>query len=156
MSTTLLLSEATRARLGALFNAGAAKFDPLPCHWVACADEDSVDYCREHALKRIEEIKAESPDREPILDGGWPSDHDSTPYCQYEGCGALLDGALTSYGAEQEIDHFLDYGFDPASDDDCRAMAEVVSTLHWGQYAEADVRVKFETLLQRIAEMTNA
>lgn len=44
--------------------------------------------------------------REVYIDGVGRTEHDSTPFC--EECGALLNGCLTDYGVEQELEHFAD------------------------------------------------
>lgn len=126
------LSEADRSRLDALFLAGWEKTPADDEHWIHGVSEDydeGLSYCYECAEKEIEKLQKEKPEGEWILDGGWGSEGDSTPFC--EQCGKLLSNTLTAYGCEEEVDHFLRDGFDPKSDDDCRSMYEVISALGW-------------------------
>lgn len=135
--TTVLLTAEECDRLSEFFEAGAAKFEPQDAYWIHGADDGS-DYCRPCALievmkevarfRRLPKTEKRKRDK-PSLDGGWSVEHDSTPFC--ESCGALLEGCLTDYGCEAELDHFTEYGFDIASDDDCRALSAMISARGW-------------------------
>jgi len=130
------LSEAERARLVQLFDAGAARVPAAPEHWICGSNRDhdeSTSYCYECAEKEIAKLKQADPEGEWLVDGGWGNEGDSTPFC--EGCGKLLSNTLTNYGCEAEVDHFTEHGFDPASDDDCRAMSEVISARGWEEWS---------------------
>jgi hypothetical protein len=112
-----------------LIGPGAAEIekDVKDAHWIYGAD-DGADYCEECALERINNIDKTDPDRELELDGGWRTEHDSLPTC--DACGCQLDGCLTYYGADCEIEHFKENGFDPQSAYDCFAMSEVLNTFN--------------------------
>lgn len=127
-----ILSEAERERLEELFNAGAARMDAAPEHWIHGADE-GLSYCYECAEKEVAKLLKEEPDGKYCVDGGWGTTNDSTPFC--ESCQKLLSSSLTDYGCEAEVDHFTAHGFDPKSDDDCRAMSEVVSARGWEEWS---------------------
>ena len=132
------MTEDETKKCDALFEAAAARVEAWPNHWITGADID--DYCYECAVKRLDELKQSDPTGEYILDGGWSSESDSTPFCGT--CDKLLDGSLTQCGCESEIEHFMEYPVDPKSDDDLRAMSEVISSSGWmfpeGQRFESD------------------
>lgn len=131
LDTGLALTDEQQGRLITLFGKGAARVYAKPCHWIFSRDDqaDGADYCPACVKKRIAELKKRNPAGEYDIDGGWRTDHDSLPAC--ETCGAALDGALTEEGCEQEVEHFLEYGFDPTSDHDCYAMDEVINARGW-------------------------
>ncbi len=145
-SAAYTLTFEEQARAEAIFSAGAARYadQVKAAHWIHGAD-GGMDYCRECALAIIEKEKVrrrrlpkvEKKDSEvPSLDGGWRTEHDSPPIC--DECNAPLDGSLTNYGAETELDHFLENGFDPECDADCHAMSEVLLTLGWSFMPEME------------------
>ena len=103
--------------------AGAA--DPLDSHWFAgdapgWTRDCGVNFCYPCAEAILDLFYEEHPelderdedgelalDARPVcIDGVGRTEHDSTPFC--EECGALLDGSLTEYGVEQELEHFAD------------------------------------------------
>jgi hypothetical protein len=122
------LSESEREQVEALFNAGAARMTADDEHWIHGHDE-GLSYCYECATKKVAELLEKEPSADYCVDGGWRSESDSTPFC--ESCSKLLDASLTEYGCEAELDQFTTYGFDPKSDDDCRAMSEVINAMGW-------------------------
>ena len=90
---------------------------PVPCHWIHGVGEvkgerwdAGTNFCRPCCEKEIDRINAAHPCGDGYghpkvsLDGVGVTDHDSTPYCEV--CGALLDGTLTEYGAQEELEHF--------------------------------------------------
>lgn len=88
---------------------------PVPCHWIT-GDADGFDFdagtdwCRECAEYVVADFMAENPDLDDDvirLDGGWGTDHDCAPWCEL--CGCKLDGSLTNYGSQEELDHFEVY-----------------------------------------------
>lgn len=97
----------------------------LPCHWIGGTGDvkrfpydGATDFCRECAEAAIAEFYEEHPDQrgdeddEPtlFLDGGWNTEHDSPPYCEV--CGDALDGSLTEYAVDQELEHFEEHPAD--------------------------------------------
>jgi hypothetical protein len=129
MSTELEpLTDAEQDRLDALFNAGAARVEALDEHWVHGADE-GLSYCYECCKKEVAALMEKEPDGEYLVDGGWGSEGDSTPFC--ETCGAMLHNTLTMYGCATELAHFTDDGFNPESDMDCYFMERVISSAGW-------------------------
>lgn len=131
------LTEEECDRLQKFFADGAAKFSPKDAYWIdgadagddyclPCAERELVkDIARYRRLPKKDRAKAERPS----LGGGYSTEHDGPPFCAT--CGAVLDGSLTDYGAEEEVSHFTTYGFDIFSDDDRRAMSEVISARRW-------------------------
>ena len=125
---TEYISEADQEKLAPLFDGGAARVPSEPEHWIHNADEGES-YCYECCKKEVKRLLKENPDGEYCVDGGWGTDGDSTRFC--EKCEKLLENSLTDYGCEAELEHFLEFGFDPKCDDDCRAMSEVISSRGW-------------------------
>ena len=107
--------------------------EALPCHWINCEDDDwphdaGRDLCRECAESLIDEYRDEHPDLDEDdirLDGGWAMEHDSTPFCEV--CEAKLDGCLTDYGVEQELEHFEQH--QPSGPDGWLELYEAVNIL---------------------------
>ena len=123
------------------FNAGAALVESEPEYWVHGADEGES-YCHKCCEKKVKGLLKKDPGGEYCVDGGWGVEGDSTPFC--ETCGKLLENTLTEAGAETEVDHFLEYGFDPESDDDRRAMSEVIRARGWKPWLERRYRDEYE------------
>lgn len=119
------LSEKQQDTIRSLISKKAAKHKALDCHWIYNGPDEGANYCERCALKEIKRIRKEYPDAS--LDGGWRTEHDSLPYC--ETCHKPLDGSLTYYGAEQEIEHFLEYNFDPESAADCYSLDEALNSI---------------------------
>jgi len=122
-----------REKLEVQFNTGASKIPSEPEHWINGAD-GGLSYCLDCCKKEVERLLKKEPDGEYTVDGGWGTEGDSTPFCEV--CGKLLENTLTDYGCEAEVEHFLSNGFDPESDDDCRAMSEVISARGWELWAD--------------------
>lgn len=94
----------------------AAKADEtLSAHWVHGAGglgcEEATDYCYECCVAKVAEIIAAHPkaaeEAGVCVDGGWSTEHDSTPSC--DTCGAKLSADLTEYGADEELDALTAY-----------------------------------------------
>jgi len=126
------ISEKDQEKLEALFNTGAARIPSEPEFWINGAD-GGLSYCLDCCEKEVEKLLKKDPDGGYTVDGGWETEGDSTPFC--ENCGKLLENILTDYGCEAEVKHFLSYGFDPKSDDDCWAMSEVIRARGWELWA---------------------
>lgn len=143
--------------------------DPLPCHWITSDTEGfeydvSYDFCYECAEFLIDEFVAEHPDDEGDihLDGGFGTDHDSPPYCEF--CGARLSGSLTKYGIDSELEHFE--GHPPSSPDDWAAFLDAVEGLDEGdgddrwiwiaQHVEAAERADLLVVLSARTEQLEA
>ena len=146
-----MISKSDQKKLETLFNAGAEKVESETEHWISGADE-SLSYCYDCAFKEVEQLLKKNPSGEYIVDGGWGIEGDSTPFCEI--CDKLLENTLTDYGCESEVDHFLDHGFDPKSDDDCRAMSEVISSKAWEPCENEDIEYfdNLYKLCERILE----
>ena len=122
------ISELNQKELESLFNAGRDGISSEPEYWIHNADE-GISYCYECCKKEVKRLLKENPKGEYCVDGGYGTEGDSTPFCEI--CDKLLENNLTDYGCEAELDHFLENGFDLKSDDDCRAMAEVIDSRGW-------------------------
>ena len=130
--TGSVLSESEREALSEYFAEGWRRVKTDDEHWIHGCNRDhdeGLSYCYECAEKEIEKLTKEDPEGEWILDGGWGGESDSTPFC--EGCGKMLSASLTNYGCEAELQHFLENGFDVTSDEDRRAMHEVIESRGW-------------------------
>ena len=74
-----------------------------------CCDEYSdYEYCYKCAIKIIK--SDQELDVNEHLDGGFNTEVDSAPFC--EKCSKPLAYTFTDYGAEQELDHYEEYGID--------------------------------------------
>ena len=122
------ISVSNREKLEVLFDAGEAKISSEPEHWISGPD-GGASYCLECCEKEIEKLSRENPGEDYCVDGGWCIEGDFTPFCEI--CQKLLVNTLTDYGCESEVEHFLEQGFDAESNDDCRAMSEVISSRGW-------------------------
>ncbi len=87
--------------------------EALDCHWVS-GDDEAPDYCLACCEKEVARVRADrvaaGEDAEEVEDeirvgGGYRTDHDSPPHCCE--CGAKLDGSLTDYGSDEEIDAYI-------------------------------------------------
>jgi len=114
-----------------LFNAGAARINDEPEHWIGGADE-GLSYCYKCAKKEVAKLLKKEPDAEYCVDGGWGSDSDGTPFCEI--CQKLLRASLTQYGCSSEVAHFTENGFNAQSDMDCYCMERVISSSGWRPY----------------------
>lgn len=130
MSTTtcIPLSEAEIERLKAIIKPGAARVKTYPEHWINGSDE-SLSYCHACAEMEVSRLRKEEPDGEYRVAGGYGTEGDSTPFC--ENCGKRLENTLTDYGCEEEVSHFLRYGFTPLCDDDCYSLDQCVMSRGW-------------------------
>lgn len=112
----------TAALLDFIRERAAGAEERLPCHWIGGAGDvkrfpydGATDFCRECAESAIDEFYEANPDQRGedddelalFLDGGWNTEHDSPPYCEV--CGDALDGSLTDYGVDQELEHFEEH-----------------------------------------------
>ena len=112
-----------------------------PQNWIHDADE-GLSYCYDCCSKEVERMLKENPKGEYCVDGGWGVEGDSTPFCEI--CGKLLENSLTGCGCRTEVEHFLENGFDPLSDDDCRAMSEVINGREWEPWENKHYRDQYE------------
>ncbi len=92
----------------------ASKSAPaVDAHWVHGANElsgidcdEATNYCLEHCQDKVDEILEKHPDAEEkyglCVDGGWGTEHDSTPRCKT--CDVRLIGTLTDYGVDSELE----------------------------------------------------
>jgi len=134
-------SESEREKLEQFFADGAILVPSEAEYWVHDADE-GLSYCHDCCEKEVKRLLKKNPDGEYCVDGGWGTDGDSTPFC--ETCGKLLENTLTDYGCEAELDHFTMYGFDIESNDDRRAMSQVISGREWEPFAGHVYRDDYE------------
>jgi hypothetical protein len=135
----IILTEEEQNKLEALFAAGAAKEDVVDAYWIHGADTGE-DYCFACAKKAVAALSAKDPAGEYSVDGGYPCERDSLPFC--ETCGLRLDGCLTDYGCSEELDHFIENGFAPANTSDCYSMDEVINRRGWNhsKWVQSDER----------------
>jgi hypothetical protein len=61
-------------------------------------------------------------------DGGFCCEEDGCEVCG--SCSKLLQYTLTNYGVAQELAHFVEYGFDWDSPDECYALARVAHGIY--------------------------
>lgn len=129
------LTNNERMRLEEIFYHGAEKVYEAPEHWIR-GDSDYIDssesYCYDCAKKEIARLEKEHPDDEFILDGGWDIDGDYTPFCKT--CGQLLSNNFTQAACNEELFHYLRYGFNPMSAMDCLSLYKVLMAITWDTF----------------------
>lgn len=135
------IDETDREKLEKFFDEGAYRVPSEPEHWIHGADE-GFSYCLECCEEEVKRLSKENPKEEYSVDGGWKTEGDSTPFCEI--CGQLLENTLTDYGCEEEVNHFLLNGFDPKSDDDRRAMSEVINACMWEPFPDQHYRDEYD------------
>lgn len=157
------ISEENQEKLYKLFVAGAAGIEIEEEHW-AHGGDGGLSFCYDCCEKEVARIKKEDSENAEncYVDGGWGTEGDSIPYC--ETCGKMLANSLTGYGCEEEVDHFLEYGFDLKSESDCYSMELVIDGRDWkpwsgrryrneAEKSEADLYYrKLHKLCRRILE----
>jgi hypothetical protein len=124
----LPLSDSDRERLEVLFNAGAARVEEAPEHWIH-GDDEGTSYCPECAAKKLAELLVAEPDADYCVDGGWGVEGDTTPFC--ETCGKRLSNSFTNYACEEEVDHYLANGFDAKDNEHCMDLSKVIASRGW-------------------------
>ena len=135
------VSVSDREKLEKFFDEGASRVPSESEYWIHGADE-GLSYCLECCEKEVKRLLRKNPKEEYCVDGGWGVERDSTPFC--EDCGKLLENTLTDCGCGDEIEHFLLYKFDLKSDDDCRAMSEVLSACGWEPFVGECYRDEYD------------
>lgn len=101
-----------------------------PCHWIATPNGDNgYEWCPDCGYFKVRNLRRHDRKRrnDYILDGGWRTSHDSMPGCH--GCGALLDGSLTSYGASSELDYYEEAGLSTDPKVDALYLSEILDNL---------------------------
>lgn len=146
----ITLTEQERDQLTQFFSEGAARVKVEDPYWIDGADSGE-DYCLECAMVELEKElarykrlpkAAKERSGKPSICGGYRSENDSPPCCY--SCHADLDGSLTKHGCRQELDHFTEYGFDIASDEDRYAMSEVINARGWMEWESATYQHEYE------------
>jgi|ERR1041384_177135 hypothetical protein len=128
----------------------ANRYETKPEHWIHGWDE-GLSFCFECAEKKVAELLTQEPDGDYSVDGGWASEGDSQAFC--ETCQCALDNSFTTYAAEQEMDHFDEFGFDPSSPHDCHAFAEVIAAVGCGN---PDINRRIERMAATILTQIQA
>ncbi len=129
------ITKTERMRLGKIFSAGAVRV-PEKCEYWIGGHDAGESYCFDCAEKKVAELFKKNPNGEYEVDGGWGTEGDYTPSC--ETCGHRLDNSLTQCGCEEEVRHFLCFGFSPNCDHDCCDMDKVLGSAGWDIYFEKD------------------
>ena len=130
------LTEEEQGQLNKIFEDGAKGMDLWPEHWIGGEGSDgegydqSAGYCLPCAKKIVQDLLEKDPTATWIVDGGWGSDADSFACCDV--CHKSLDISPTDYCCEVEVEHFLEHGFDPTSQDDCYCMDAITGSHGWG------------------------
>lgn len=104
--------------------------ETLPCHWIATPDGDEGrEWCPDCGWAKVRNLRRRDRRRRShyILDGGWRTNHDSMPICA--GCGAFLDGYLTSFGASQELDYYCEAGLSTSAAVDALYLSEILDSI---------------------------
>lgn len=102
------------------------------CHWISTPNGDyGMEYCDDCGEKLVEKLRSEDQENadDYILDGGWRTDHDTTVWC--EDCGVRLNGALTDYGASEELAHYVCEGIHSFSPEVAYDISELIDHYDW-------------------------
>mgnify|MGYP006170815271 CR=1 FL=1 len=105
-------------------------------HWICTPDGEYThsvsggsNWCRDCARAIVRHLRKKDRNRERrsdyILDGGWPTEHETPPFCAH--CGARLDAILLSYGALEELDHFRENPPTPWNAGEAYEISEMLS-----------------------------
>jgi len=124
-----MLTEKEQEKLNDFFRDGAEGIEAEPEYWVNGGE--GLSFCYDCCGKEVSLLKKDDPENNEYccVDGGWIIDGDSIPYC--ETCDKLLKNTLTYDGCEDEVNHFLEHGFDPCSASDCYSMERVIAGRGW-------------------------
>ncbi len=122
------LSEEEKKWLEKILLDGAECVDEYPEHWVNGAD-DSESYCYECCGKEVERLEKKYPEEDFFIDGGWGIDGDYTPICK--DCEKQLINDFTNSACKEEVEHFLDCGFDIECGADCLSVLKIISSAGW-------------------------
>ena len=119
------LNDVEQDLLESLFAEGERQTEVHPQYWVY-EDEEGESYCHECGTRQVEKLMKDDPKTEHTLSWADGAEGDHLPCCAV--CGKHLSAVLTQYGCEEEVVHFLEYGFDPESDYECYAMSRVIAS----------------------------
>lgn len=116
-------------------NGRSAGLDLENIHWIR--GEAGPNWCHDCGKTMAKHLRRRAPRkerREYILDGGFPSgDEDGCARC--EGCGKLLHYSLTDYGAESELEHFLEH-WKPQDKIEPETAYELARVFEYGQHVD--------------------
>lgn len=130
-----------------------------PHYWIVDGDDSDEyeDYCFDCVVKVMPQIWAEP--HEHYRYGHW-DESDCCVLC--EECGKLLKYTLTDYGVANELEHFVEYGFDWNNPNECAELARVAHGIYkneeqWAKLFEVVTKGEnFPDQLQAIlAEITS-
>jgi hypothetical protein len=128
------LSKEEQKKLYAFFEAGCENISIENEYWINGSDQERS-YCLSCAEKKVEKLKRENPDEEFFVDGGVNNaEGDSIPYCR---CGQMLENSLLDSWCKEEVNYFLEDGFDIESEIDCYSMISVVDSMGWEKKDDA-------------------
>lgn len=119
-------------------------------YWIAGPAEDYGDWCRSCGMFKLRNVRRRDRKRrdEYLLDGGWRTEHDHRLFCS--GCHVKLDGSLTTYGVEAELEHFTYYGVRPGSAGDADDLLEVLEALEWTDVKHADMAAEAQACAEAL------
>lgn len=121
-------------RLIQLLRPLASTVDERECHWISTPNGDQGnEWCPSCGRAMVRHLRRHEKSLrlrgDYILDGGWRTAHDGPVFCA--GCGVRLNGSLTEYGAEEELEHYNTYGFRPGNAHDAYELTEMLSALEY-------------------------
>ena len=124
-----MINEKDKKKLIDFFEAQSADLESQPEYWINGADE-GLSYCLECCEEKVKQLQQEQPDQEFFVDGGsYSAEGESVASCMQ--CGKILENSLTNDGCEEEIDYFLEEGFDIESEIDCYTMTLIIESQGW-------------------------
>ena len=143
------ITKTDRLRLEALWDAGMERVHVEPEYWIAGSDE-GLSYCRNCCEREVTRLRQEALTQEYCIRGGWDTEGDYTPTCEI--CGQILSNTFTDYACESEIEHFLEYGFDPDDGFDCLSMSKVIDARGWEPFPGEKTDLQYYADLHRLCE----
>lgn len=123
--------------IGMIVNIIEPKYIKAPTHpnpyWIRGSDDgdDYCDGCIDDAVSKAKKANVGDTDADDITrDGGWAQEKDTSSFCAT--CGVKLNYTLTDYGAQKEIEHFIEAldkvnGIVDLSEDESEGLTEALS-----------------------------
>lgn len=114
-----------------------------PCHWISTPRGDhGREWCPDCGHAKVRNMRRHDRRRRSgyILDGGWRTEHDYMPMCA--GCGSYLDGAMTRYAIDEQIEYYREYGLSTDQAVDALYLSEVITNIDEEDTEGVDLAVR--------------
>lgn len=133
------ISEADQAKIEEFLEAGSSNIKIRNEYWIGGGRGGEVcgeSYCYDCCRKAINQLRKKDLTKKEIyfVDGGWETESDSIRFCT--SCRVLLATTFTDCGSEDEVDHFLQNGFDVKDELDCYSLGLAIFGRGWRPWAD--------------------